>query len=260
MNAQSFRLDWAAMTDRGSVREQNEDAFVALPEVGVWIVADGMGGFKRGEWASELITGMFDGLEPQTDLAHLLNASTQAVHFANQTIFAKSQELGAQIGSTVVGLAIVGDEFGVFWAGDSRAYLLRGGVFYQVTRDHTQVQELVERGRIGADEAATHPMSHVLSKAVGVQPDLELEGVTETVASGDLFLLCSDGLHGVLGNDEICELITAGSIEQSPDRLIRRCLERGAKDNVTAIVVQAMPPTILVFGSTAKHPSGDMHP
>lgn len=258
MNAQSFRLEWAAMTDRGSVREHNEDAFVALPEVGVWIVADGMGGFERGEWASELITGMFDGLAPQADLEHLLIASTQAVHVANRTIFAKSQELGARIGSTVVGLAIVGGEFGVFWAGDSRAYLLRGGVLYQVTRDHTQVQELVERGRISADDAATHPMSHVLSKAVGVEQDLELEGVTETVVPGDLFLLCSDGLHGVLCEEEICKEIRAGSIEQTPDRLIRRCLERGANDNVTAIVVQAMPPTILVFGSTGRPKSGDM--
>lgn len=255
MTRSKFRLDWSARTDRGSVRDHNEDAFAALPEQGVWIVADGMGGHESGDWASQVITRSIGELPHTADFEVLLSACSDAIHRANSEIYAKGQERGAQIGSTVVGLVVSGGAFGVLWAGDSRAYLLRGGVLHQLTTDHTQVQALVDRGILPPEEAKTHPMAHVLAKAVGVEPTLELEGFTDSVQPGDTFLLCSDGLHGVLDDAEIQQLLMRGRFDESSDALVDRCLVVGARDNVTVVIVQAQEPTQLIFASTGAQPA-----
>jgi serine/threonine protein phosphatase PrpC len=132
------------------------------------------------------------------------------------------------------------------WAGDSRAYLLRAGRLHRLTRDHSQVQEMIDRGLIAPEAAAGHPMGHVLSRAVGVEPSVEVASVIDTAADGDVFLLCSDGLHGVLTDDEIAAVLDRAQPDV-PATLIRHCLARGAPDNVTIVTVALDETTALIF-------------
>lgn len=254
MTSNSLRIEWRACTDRGSVREVNEDSFAAMPESGIWVVADGMGGHERGDWASACVVEEIEAVAPDDQFNILLQNTSDAVHRANAAIYAESQTQGAHIGSTVVSLVISRRRFGIIWAGDSRAYLLRDHVLHQLTRDHTQVQALVDRGILAPEDASTHPMSHVLSKAVGVEEALELEGFADDMRSGDVFLLCSDGLYGTLAHAELQSIIEHYPPDECSQRLISRCLEIGAKDNVTAIVIHAQEPTQLVFASATGQP------
>ncbi len=183
MTDQAFRIDWRARTDRGSVREHNEDRYIAVPEARVWVVADGMGGHDHGDWASERIVAAVEGIAPEHDFDGMLKATADAVHSANAEIFSAAQANGGRMGSTVVGLVISDRRFAVLWAGDSRAYLLRDQMLIQLTRDHTQVQALIDRGLLSPEEAQSHPMSHVLAKAVGVEPALEIDAIADTVES-----------------------------------------------------------------------------
>ena len=229
----------AGLSHVGKVRSRNEDALVQRPGDGLWAVADGMGGLERGDWAAELVAGalrhavLHGRLEPDAE------ALAAAIQSANDAICRQSQAQGAAIGSTVVGLLMHEARFAVLWAGDSRAYRLRGGVLVQLTRDHTQVQDRVDRGYMTPEEARTHPMAHVLTRAVGVTPTLELDALYGDVEAGDLFLLCSDGLHGVASDAEIADGLASGSPEESCARLLTLCLERGAPDNVTLAAVAA---------------------
>jgi serine/threonine protein phosphatase PrpC len=210
----------------------------------VWAIADGMGGHKNGKFASEALVRLINSVDVPADLDGACEAVAGAIHAANDTIYAESQSLGEQMGSTIVALVIRDGLFAVLWAGDSRAYLLRGDVLHQLSTDHTQVQAMLERGLLEADQAANHPMSHVLARAVGVQPELEIDAVCDTAQVGDIFLLCSDGLHGVLTGDEIARIVLAWG-HQGAERLVEACLERGAPDNVTVALVKAFEPTTL---------------
>jgi serine/threonine protein phosphatase PrpC len=246
------RLEWQAQTDRGSVRENNEDSFAACPDIGIWAVADGMGGHERGEWASARLVEALQAVAPDEGFDGLLRACSDAVHAANAAIFAEGSALGVRMGSTIVSLVIAGNQFGIIWAGDSRAYVLRDQTLHQLTRDHTQVQALLDRGMITPGDAQAHPMAHVLAKAIGVEPVVELEAIADTVAVDDVFLLCSDGLHGVLPHDELRELLGSGAPSECVGRLVARCLEIGASDNVTVVVIRVREPTNLVFASSAE--------
>lgn len=258
MTPPSLRIDWQARTDRGSVREKNEDGFVANPDSGIWAVADGMGGHERGEWASACLVQALSSVSPAEGFDHLLRASSDAVHAANASIFQESEALGARMGSTVVSLVIGDRQFGILWVGDSRAYLLRGNVLHRLTRDHTQVQALVDLGIIEPSEAQQHPMGHVLAKAIGVEASLELDAINDALMAEDVFLLCSDGLYGVLDEDELKTQLTASPLAECADRLVARCLEVGANDNVTVVVVRVREPTNLIFSSFTASTSGDV--
>ena len=144
-----------------------------------------------------------------------------------------------------------GDEFAVLWAGDSRAYLYRDHHLYLLTRDHTQVEALLERGLLTIEQAVDHPMKHVLARAVGVQEHLQIDAIRDTVAARDVFLLCSDGLYAVMTDAEIAAIIE----EQGSDaceRLIETCLDRGAPDNVTVTLVAAREPTVLALNGAIE--------
>ena len=254
MTGPSLRIDWRARTDRGSVRALNEDRYIGITEANVWAVADGMGGHDHGDWASERIVAAIEAITPEDDFDAMFQACADAVHAANAEIFDTSQANGARMGSTVVGLVIAERRFAVLWAGDSRAYLLRDQMLVQLTRDHTQVQALIDRGLLSPEEAKTHPMSHVLAKAVGVEPTLEIDAIADTVAPGDIFLLCSDGLYGTLSEDEIKAILGTGTPADAAEQLVARCLEIGARDNVTVVVVHAREPTRLVFAPSGGLP------
>lgn len=234
-------------TDVGSVRSVNEDSCIALPQAGLWVVADGMGGHEGGQHASSSIVAGAERAQLPDDLGEACAVVADTIHAVNLSLFNEGRERGVTMGSTLVALVVRGREFAVLWAGDSRAYVYRGRQLIALTRDHTQVQEMVDRGLLSPDQVESHPMKHVLSRAVGVQETLEIDGIRDEALPGDLFLLCSDGLHGVLSEPEI-----AGMLERlgqnSADALISACLERGAPDNVTVAIVSASEPTSLSFG------------
>lgn len=245
-----FRIEDASLTHVGVVRSANEDSHASLPWAGVWVVADGMGGHHNGQFASSTIAETVGTVTAPDDLEAACATVAGAIHQANDTIFARSLEEGKQMGSTVVALVMRGSEFAVLWAGDSRAYLFRNDQLFQLTRDHTQVEAMLERGLLSPEEAEDHPMKHVLARAVGVQEALELDAIRDEVESRDLFLLCSDGLHGVLDDAEIAAYLRQHG-QAAGELMIAACLERGAPDNVTVTLVAANEPTLLALNGVA---------
>jgi serine/threonine protein phosphatase PrpC len=187
----------AHVSHPGAVRSNNEDAFLARGGEGFWVVADGMGGMDDGEWASRTLAVQLAEAPLSGDLERDAATVGEVVRHANFLIFKESTERQNHIGSTVVSLMVRGTRFAAVWAGDSRLYLRRGGTLRQVTTDHTQVQQMVNAGYMTPREAADHPMSHVLARAVGTHAEVEAEVVAGDVQPGDLFLLCSDGLPRV---------------------------------------------------------------
>lgn len=222
-------------THVGKVREENEDAFISRPSKGVWAVADGMGGLSNGRFASQSIVAEIGAMQAEGTFDSICGAVADAIARANAKLYAAGAAI-KQMGSTVVCLIADEQEFAVLWAGDSRAYLLRGNRMIALTRDHTQVEDLVRRGQMTVEDAARHPMKHVLSRAVGVNETVELDGVRERFQPGDVILLCSDGLSSVVPEPDIAAILGAKGLEACDD-LIAASLDRGAPDNVTVTLV-----------------------
>ena len=236
-----FRV-WAE-THNGAVRKHNEDALVSRPEIGLWAVADGAGGHASGEVASGMLAatlGEAPGDLPAQEMLVDLRERVGQVHEALKREAERRGE-GAMIASTIVILLVRAGHFACLWAGDSRIYLLRGGVLEQVTRDHSLVQELVDAGAISAEQAENHPQANVITRAVGSYDELELDKVSGKLEPGDRFLLCSDGLCKTL-DDATMTAILNSSGEAGPGvELIGAALERDVRDNVTAVVVDVLP-------------------
>ena len=233
----TLRASTGARSDVGGVRSRNEDSFCVRPEAGLWAVADGMGGHQNGQWASEAIADHLVNVKLPTNFDGACKAIADGIHAANAQIHAQASARGVPMGSTVVALYLSGGRFAVFWAGDSRAYLLRDGFLHQLSVDHSQVQEMVDRGLLTPDQAQRHPMSHVLVRAVGVAATLQLDGIVDETQPGDHFLLCSDGLHGTVADGEIAAMLNASAGRDPTDALVDLTLERGAPDNVTVVTV-----------------------
>ena len=235
----AFRV-WA-QTHAGAVRKHNEDALLSRPDIGLWAVADGAGGHASGEVASgmlaETLGSVPPGLGPQEMLADLRRRVSR-VHTALK-LEAARRGGPVMIASTVVILTVRGGHFACLWAGDSRAYLMRGGVLQQVTRDHSLVQEMVDAGMISAAEAETHPQANVITRAVGGADDeLELDKVSGELAPGDRLLLCSDGLCKTLDEATLAATLASDASSGAAEQLIAAALQGGSRDNVTAIVVE----------------------
>ena len=252
MNFSPFRIESSALTHQGRVRDKNQDSYCIREADGLWAVADGMGGHEGGEWASAKLVEELGKIELPGDLEEAGARVVGAVRAANDAIIAEAAERGRQMGSTIVVLIVQDQRYLVLWVGDSRAYLLRDGAFTQLSRDHTQVQEMVDRGLMQPEEVSGHPMGHILSRAVGVRADIEVDRVEGEVRPGDVFLLCSDGLHGYVDAREIKRLLGRGSPERALDELIELTLAAGAPDNVTAIAIWASDPTLLSLGQPVK--------
>jgi len=247
MSERGLRLVEEARTDVGKVREHNEDSLLQRPEVGLWAVADGMGGLERGEWASAEVVAALKSAPISGGFEEDARRAGDAIHAANRKIHQESEASGDRIGSTVVALLVNGRQFAVLWAGDSRAYLLRDGQLHRLTRDHTQVQELVDGGLLSPEDALNHPMSHVLTRAAGVEPGLEIDAIADEAEVGDVFLLCSDGLYGVVSDAEIALALGLAHLPAACDRLIELSLARGGPDNVTLIAVGCEEATLLTL-------------
>jgi serine/threonine-protein phosphatase Stp1 len=228
-----------AATHVGKVRESNQDAFVRRDDAGLWAVADGMGGHEAGDVASHTIARLLQGVTATHDLEELLSGVRAAIDKANSELRAMRDDLGGRPpGSTVAVLLISGAEGTVAWAGDSRIYRLRAGKVEQITHDHSHVQELVDDGLIQPQDSESHPLAHVITRAVGIDEALVLETRQLEVLSGDQYLLCTDGLSRLLAPEEIASYLSlAPDQEAGVEDLISEALKRGAPDNVTAVCV-----------------------
>jgi serine/threonine protein phosphatase PrpC len=224
----------------GHVRELNEDACLARPDLGIWAVADGMGGHECGDYASALIVGELGRVRRPGSARELLQAVDETLARCNRELIERA-EGGELSGSTIVALLVFEDHFAVIWAGDSRVYRLRGGQLEQLTRDHSYVQELVERGEITPEQARAHPLANRITRAIGADPQLHLDVVDGRLEPDDRFLLCSDGLTGMVGDTAITAILSEADPQAAVDRLIDTALAAGGSDNVSAIVVRNAP-------------------
>jgi serine/threonine protein phosphatase Stp1 len=230
-----------ALTDVGAVRKHNEDNMLARPDAGLWAVADGAGGHAAGEVASGMIVDALQHLPASLGAGELLSGIRVTIAQVHAALREEAARRGGNvmIASTFVGLMIRDRHFACLWAGDSRAYLLRGGVLQQITRDHSLVQELVDAGSLRPEEAETHPHANVITRAVGADDDaLELDKVIGQAQPGDRFLLCSDGLSKTLSEQEIQGLLGAPDGVPPTELLIAAALAHRVNDNVTAVVVE----------------------
>lgn len=246
-----IRTEWHAVTDVGAVRTVNEDRYFVSEELGLWAVADGMGGMARGDWAASQVIGALELLTPQPDLQGMLDAATTALATANDHILRESEAQNSRMGTTAVLLIVRNRDFGIAWVGDSRGYLLRGGRLYRLTRDHSQVQEMVDHGLLDAADAAKHPMRNVLSRAVGVVTPLAVDTVVNQLEADDLVILCSDGLYGVIGEAEMEDVLTRLPVEEAARAMIARCHQLGAPDNITFVTISTVEVTLVQFGAAA---------
>jgi serine/threonine protein phosphatase PrpC len=225
------------------VRKVNQDAFAERSDIGVWVVADGMGGHEAGEIASQTVTEHIKNLSPTENLAGMISAVEESIRAANRQLLdeAASYDSQRQPGSTVVVLIIDGDQGALVWAGDSRIYRRRDETVELITRDHSHVQDLVEQGVILESEAESHPMANVITRAIGISDPLDLETKLIDVRADDQFLLCSDGLSRLVTNEEIQSMMSNKDSEEVTQSLLHTALVRGARDNVTLICVKNCP-------------------
>ncbi|HEY0486926.1 MAG TPA: PP2C family serine/threonine-protein phosphatase [Mycobacteriales bacterium] len=231
----SLTLRYAARSDRGLIREGNEDSVYAGPRL--LAVADGMGGMAAGEVASNIVVAALAPLDEDVSGPDLVDALKQSIAAANQQLRDAVEDNPALegMGTTLTAMLFSGNRIGLVHVGDSRAYVLRDGELTQLTRDDTYVQMLVDEGRITADEATTHPQRSLLTRALDgrdVDPDFSVR----EARVGDRYLLCSDGLSGVVSAETMAEALAMEDPREAADRLISLALRGGGPDNITCIV------------------------
>jgi serine/threonine protein phosphatase PrpC len=257
----NLTLRYAARSDRGLVRDGNQDSVYAGPRL--LAVADGMGGMAAGDVASNIVIAAMAPLDEDVPGDAIIDALRGSVETANQqlrdTVEANPQLEG--MGTTLTGLLFSGSRAGLVHIGDSRAYLLREGEFHQITKDDTYVQMLVDEGRISAEEAGSHPQRSLLTRAMDGR-DIDPEYSVRTVLPGDRYLICSDGLSGVVSEETIGETLREYvDPQQCVERLVALALRGGGPDNVTVIVADATDEDIVeatpVVGGAAARADGD---
>jgi PPM family protein phosphatase len=226
---------YAVASDTGRRRRRNEDNYVVAPPL--FAVADGMGGAQAGEVASQLAAsaleaGDSDGLEGTKRIDSLIQE-------ANRRIFdrASTDPTASGMGTTMTVALVEGMTVAIGHVGDSRAYLVRGEQMEQLTEDHSLVNELLKTGKLSEEEAQIHPQRSVITRAVGTDPDVDVDGFTIEAEEGDVFLICSDGLSDMVGDEEILELVHAnrGDLDQAVRALVSAANRGGGEDNITAV-------------------------
>lgn len=232
-------FECVSRTDVGLRRKVNEDSLLVRTERGLWAVADGMGGHDAGDVASLKVTESLLDLPVSDSLDLLVDNAVAALKQVNADLIelagAESQR---SIGSTVVGLAIADGQFRCFWAGDSRGYRLRDRQIVQLTRDHSLVQDLVDSGMLQPDEAVDHPNSNIITRAVGVAQELNVDTVSGDVKPGDQFLLATDGVTRLISDEELALELSSNRPADAARKLIDTVLSRGAPDNASLIITK----------------------
>jgi protein phosphatase len=256
----TLTLRYAAHSDRGLIRDGNQDSVYAGPRL--LAVADGMGGMAAGDVASNIVIGAIAPLDEDVPGDALVDALRSAVDAANrqlrETVDANPHLEG--MGTTLTALLFSGSKIGMVHIGDSRAYLLRNGEFTQITKDDTYVQMLVDEGRISQEEANSHPQRSLLTRALDGR-DIDPEYSVRQVLPGDRYLICSDGLSGVVSAETIAETMREyADPQQCVERLVQLALRGGGPDNITVIIADASDQDILeatpIVGGAASRDRG----
>ncbi len=251
-----MEINYWAGTDVGRKRSDNEDNFLIDKRLRLFVVADGMGGHASGEIASAMaVHGIRDVLDQERDILDVYDDDDPkshvevctlleyAVHYTCAQIFEKARREPEKrgMGTTLVVLLIIGARGFIAYVGDSRIYLLRGGIVYQLTEDHSLKNELIRMGKISAEEFDTSPyanLKNAMTRAVGVYESVEVDTLDFDIIPGDSFMLCSDGLYEYLSDEDIANAIGLPELREVPGMLIDSANQRGGKDNITSVVVQ----------------------
>ncbi|MBC9208253.1 serine/threonine-protein phosphatase [Roseomonas aerophila] len=231
-----FRSD--ACTHAGTIRSRNEDVVVQRPDLGLWAVADGAGGHGGGDIAAAAAATAMESIPAGLSAAEMLAQLRLRLSAADAELRRRAAALGGGrvMATTVVALVIRSGHFACLWAGDSRAYRLRDGQLACLTRDHSLVQDLVDRGELDAESAERHPQANVILRALGGgEGGPGLDKVSDALVPGDSFLLCSDGLFKALPESAIGQLLRQGA---DAKRLVSEAVKAGARDNVSAVVLR----------------------
>lgn len=240
MATSSFIWASASRTDVGIVRELNEDACLEATAKGLWAVADGMGGHAVGDVASQMVVDTLAETAVPSSLGAFVEDVRTRLQDANTRLRQEAIARGAGlIGCTVAVLLTYGRHCVYLWAGDSRIYLYRNAQLEQLSRDHSQVEELVARGLLDRSQVGNHPSSNAITRAVGAADRLDLDDQMLEVKDGDVFLICTDGLTNEVTSEEIAAQLVPGNCRRAADNLISLALRRGARDNVTVVVLRA---------------------
>ena len=249
-------VSWAARSDPGLRRNENEDSYCARADLGLFVVADGMGGHAAGEVASQVaVDEVQTFVEATTDmgpqdtwpipfdraLSREGNRLKAGLDLANRRIAARIDENSELRGmaTTAVAALVVDDQLTLAHVGDSRAYLCHTGDLTRLTRDHSWVEEQIEAGMLSAEAAREHPWRNIVTRALSGNAVLQVEVVQQALAPGDRVLLCSDGLSSVMPDEEIAEVVAAGTdLDGVCEELVKRANAAGGPDNVTALLLQ----------------------
>ncbi len=236
-------------SDKGIVRNSNQDAFLeGVTDFGAtWaVVCDGMGGANSGDIASRLAADHFSaalkaGLRPNMSEHSIMNLLRSAVTTANIRVFDKSKESPEfnGMGTTIVAALVISGTVYFIHAGDSRAYILSGDEFFQITRDHSIVQSMIEDGKLTVEEARFHPRKNVITRALGVDESVEPEFNVYDLNQGEIILLCTDGLTNFVDSEDIVSILKSSSDgNQKAERLVQEANKNGGGDNITAVVLE----------------------
>ncbi|MDJ0814478.1 MAG: Stp1/IreP family PP2C-type Ser/Thr phosphatase [Woeseiaceae bacterium] len=263
------KIEFAEITDTGRVRDHNEDAIGSDPELGLMVLADGMGGYNAGEVASGIAVQIVselategvtrenrDEIDPHSGLMRQSIVLRDAVYRANKIIFqtAQSQTHCEGMGTTIVAAMFYDNKISIAHVGDSRAYRVRGGAFEQLTLDHSLLQELVDRGFYSAEEAQRSTNRNYVTRALGVEPTVEVEVHEHEVLQDDIYLLCSDGLPDMVEDEDIHLTISTfnASLDIVGKQLIELANDHGGRDNVSVQLAQVIAPFAARKGIFAK--------
>jgi len=237
-----MKIQWNSVSEShpGACRGVNEDSVLVRNDIPLWAVADGMGGHAAGDYASQCITEALTGVRTSGSLARLLDDVDDTILGVNDDlrVHARAHLEGNTVGSTVVALIASDTTGAVLWAGDSRLYRYRDRRLEQITRDHNPIADLLEEGLI-SEHTALNKDTNVITRAVGGQNKLVLDVAVFDIAVGDTFLLCSDGLYREINTDEIGEMLNEKNLHRCSQNMLRVCLERGARDNVSLVLSRA---------------------
>lgn len=239
MNSTLIYWRSAGRTQRGEVRSRNEDAYLDCPQQGCWAVADGMGGHRDGDKASRWVVNSLTCSTVQGSLDQRVNAVRRSLQGVHQRLrSAAGAGFHAITGSTVVVLLLEVGRAACVWAGDSRCYLWRGQRLYQLSRDHSLSQRLMDEHQMSASQAQAHPDARALTRAIGARTPLGLEVLELSTRPGDVFLLCSDGLYQPLSHSELDKALSEETPRDVVEELFTMVLRKRPRDDLTAVVVQ----------------------
>lgn len=234
-------MKWSQATEVGLVRKTNEDSICIIPELAFFAVADGMGGHKSGEVASNMALVALAEKIRNSNISNVTDRLLEGVQQANSDIYnsSRQKEDNQGMGTTLTAILIKDNGLTVAHVGDSRAYLIRSGSITPLTQDHSLVQEMLRQGGITKEQAKEHPQRNVLTRALGIESSVDVDLNRFELLSGDIVVLCTDGLYNLVSDKVIMELVLAANKPgQSVRDLVNEALKAGGTDNISVIVVE----------------------